>query len=57
MSMTINEKVELWNAIHEYVIACGGNPDDTRYARRRREDAVVAVESVVERLAKGKDPK
>ena len=57
MNITIQEKFELWNAIHEYVIACGGNPDDTRYARRRREDAVVAVESVVERLAKGKAQK
>lgn len=41
------DRVELWNAIHEYVIACGGDPSKHVYGNARRMNAVVRVENAV----------
>lgn len=37
-------RVRLWDAIHKYVVACGGDPSGTSGARM---DAVVDVEGTV----------
>lgn len=40
-------QVDLWDAINEYVVACGGRPDARVYGNSRRQLAVVEVERVV----------
>jgi hypothetical protein len=42
-------KVELWAAINDYVVACGGDPAARVYGNVARMDAVVQVETWVER--------
>ena len=48
--MNSREKVQLWNWINEYVVTCGGDPSDTRHARKRREAAVVQIEQTVQEI-------
>lgn len=49
--MTLNDKVKLWDAINDYVIACGGDPSK-RTVSTKRMNAVVEVERVVDEIAK-----
>lgn len=52
MSKTV--RVALWDAIHDFVRACGGEPTGTSNSRDRM-DAVVAVERAVDaEVARGK---
>lgn len=48
-SYGLSWKVPLWDAIHDYVIACGGDPSKHVYGNTTRQRAVVAVEAVVSR--------
>lgn len=41
-------RVELWEAIHEYVRACGGEPGDGLYGNIPAQNAVVEVERAVQ---------
>jgi hypothetical protein len=41
---------ELWDAIHAFTRACGGDPDTGGYGNLTRQRAVVAVESAVAQL-------
>jgi len=45
--MNARERLQLWNWIREYVVACGGDPSDLRYARKRREEAGARIEQTV----------
>ena len=42
-----NKKQKLWDVIHEYVRACGGDPSSMGYGNEARKQAIVAVETVV----------
>ena len=46
MAMDLN-RVELWDAINDYVKACGGDPGKHVYGNLTRMDAVAAVERAV----------
>lgn len=46
-------KVPLWDAIDDYVRACGGDPSKHVYGNTTRQRAVVAVEAVVSRAIDG----
>lgn len=48
--MNARERLQLWNWVNEYVVTCGGDPSDLRYARKRREEAVVQVEQTVHEI-------
>lgn len=41
------ERVQLWDAIHAYVRACGGDPGAHVYGNTERQLAVVGVEDLV----------
>ena len=41
------DRVALWDAINEYVVACGGDPSKHVYGNTRRMDAVCRVENAV----------
>lgn len=45
--MTNEERVKLWDAVNEYVIACGGDPGKHVYGNTPRAAAVVGVENAV----------
>jgi hypothetical protein len=47
--MNRDDKVRLWDAIHAYVLACGGSLDDG--VQPEKMDGVVQVERVVEEIA------
>jgi|GEM_PF-3834191 hypothetical protein len=47
--MTLQQKVELWDAVNSYAQACGG---DTKTTNPARERAVVQVERIVYKIAK-----
>lgn len=40
-------RAQLWDAIHEYVVACGGTPGERTYGNTRRQIAVAEVEALV----------
>lgn len=44
------ERLQLWNWINEYVVACGGDPS-SRTISSRRMDAVARVEETVFEIA------
>jgi hypothetical protein len=44
--LSMPQRVELWDAINDYAIACGGRPDKHR-ASIARQNTVAAVESVI----------
>lgn len=48
--MNARERTQLWNWINEYVVTCGGDPSDTRYARKRRQEAVAQVEQTIQEI-------
>lgn len=48
--MNARERLQLWNWINEYTVACGGDPSDKRYARDRRDLAVTRVEETVDEI-------
>lgn len=48
--MNARERLQLWNWINEYVVTCGGDPQDTRYARKRRQEAVAQVEQTIQEI-------
>jgi hypothetical protein len=41
------DRVALWETIHAYVVACGGDPSEHVYGNTARMDAVARVESLV----------
>lgn len=44
------ERLQLWNWINEYVVACGGDPSDATISNRRME-AVSRIEGTVFEIA------
>ena len=39
-------KIDLWDAIHRYVVACGGDPGRRSYGNAARMNAVSDVEKI-----------
>jgi len=42
----LQSKIELWEAIHEYVVACGGDPTKHIYGNTNAMDAVIKIENI-----------
>jgi hypothetical protein len=40
-------RAQLWDAINDYVVACGGTPGAQMYGNTKRQAAVAEVESLV----------
>lgn len=43
-------KVDIWEAINRYVVACGGDPSRHVYGNTSRQRAVVEVERIIQSL-------
>lgn len=48
------KRAELWDAINDYCVACGGTPSSDVYGNTRRQQAVVDIERVVTQLENAK---
>jgi len=48
--MEMEDRVKLWDAINEYVIACGGDPSSRVYGNTSRMNAVAKVESFIREM-------
>ena len=46
----------LWNAINEYTIACGGEPAKLVYANAKRQGAVARIEAVMSTILRERKP-
>lgn len=50
-NMTAKDKKPLWDAINQYVKACGGDPSSkTCYGNLLRQQAVVDIEKIVQQF-------